>query len=213
MKKLLCMICCLCLLVPAAVSAERKVITALASEINPGALASVSVNALVRSYNREDNTMTVELIIPETYDAYETESLQVGDAIYTKGQEVTIENIVKDYGDIILNQRDPEDPTGTIMLYQDSDLNYRIMADGDHTWTSLGTVKIPVSDRMLFLDGISPSTGESLDLPAVRSLREFVAELEGTDIVGPGFAQKNVTVVIDEYGTLALVQRFYVPWQ
>ena len=213
MKKLLCMICCLCLLVPAAVSAERKVITALASEINPGALASVSVNALVRSYNREDNTMTVELIIPETYDAYETESLQVGDAIYTQGQEVTIENIVKDYGDIILNQRDPEDPTGTIMLYQDSDLNYRIMADGDHTWTSLGTVKIPVSDRMLFLDGISPSTGESLDLPAVRSLREFVAELEGTDIVGPGFAQKNVTVVIDEYGTLALVQRFYVPWQ
>ncbi len=213
MKKLLCMICCLCLLVPAAVSAERKVITALASEINPGELASVSVNALVRSYNREDNTMTVELIIPETYDAYETESLQVGDAIYTQGQEVTIENIVKDYGDIILNQRDPEDPTGTIMLCQDSDLNYRIMADGDYTWTSLGTVKIPVSDRMLFLDGISPSTGESLDLPAVRSLREFVAELEGTDIVGPGFAQKNVTVVIDEYGTLALIQRFYVPWQ
>ena len=59
MKKILCMVLCLCLLIPAMVCAERKVVTAVAAEINPDNLKSVLVDARIRAYNKEDSTITV----------------------------------------------------------------------------------------------------------------------------------------------------------
>lgn len=213
MKKLLCMILCLCLVIPVMASAEPKVITAIASDVNPNALISVAVDARIRAYNREDNTMTVEIIVPETFDADEVESLQVGDAIYTQGQAVTVESVTNDYGLIILNQKDPEDPTDSIMLCQGLDMNYEIMKYDDHTWTTLAILNVPVSGSLLYLDEIDPATGETLSQPTVHNLQQFVAELEGGSEAGPGFDANNTTVVFDEYGTLALIRRFYVSWQ
>ena len=213
MKKTLCMILCLCLIIPVMASAEPKTITAVASDVNPGALYSIAVDARIKAYNREDNTMTVEIIVPETYDADEVESLQVGDAIFTQGQAVTVESVVNDYGVIILNQKNPDDPSDSIMLYQGADLNYEILQDDDHTWTTLGTLNVPVSGSLLYLDEIDPSTGEMLNLPTVHNLQQFVAELEGGSTAGPGFDMNNTSVVFDETGALALIRRFYVPWQ
>ena len=62
MKRILCLVLCLCMLLPAAAFAERKVITALAAEINPEKLDSVVVNVRIKGYNREARTLALEII-------------------------------------------------------------------------------------------------------------------------------------------------------
>jgi hypothetical protein len=87
------------------------------------------------------------------------------------------------------------------------------MEADDHTWTTLGILNVPVSGSLLYLDEIDPATGETLGNPTVHNLQQFVAELEGGSEAGPGFDTNNTTVVFDETGALALIRRFYVPWQ
>ena len=70
MKKVLSLILALCLLALPLLSfaeetaPERTVVTALASEVNPDALASVSVNARITGYDAKKNTLTLEIIVP-----------------------------------------------------------------------------------------------------------------------------------------------------
>ena len=106
MKKILCIILCLCLSVPALAAAERMVVTALASEVNPDALTAVAVDARITGYDADGNTLTVELIVPERYDPEEIGALKVGDAIYTQGQEVEIRTITENSGYLVLNEGD-----------------------------------------------------------------------------------------------------------
>ena len=183
MKKLLCIMLCMCLMIPVMASAERKVVTALASEVNP-ALVSVAVDARITAYNREDNTLTVEVIVPERYSAAEIENLQIGDAIYTQGQEVVINSISNEDGYIALNQGDSEYTDGSILLYQGLDMNYEIMQYDDHTWVTLTTLNVPVYDQLLYLDEIDPASGESLNYPTVHSAADLIAEIEGGEAAG-----------------------------
>ena len=213
MKKILCMLLCLCLFVPALACAERHVVTALAAELNPDALVSVSADARITDYNAADNMLTVELIVPERYDPEEIRALEVGDAIYTQGQEVEIKTISENNGYIVLNEGDYEFSEGSVWLYEDIDMTYWIAEYDDHTWTLLATVEVPVSDHLLFLDEINPSTGETLLNPSVHSKAEFLDMLKAEKEGSPGFAANNVLVAFDDTGALALVRRFYVPWQ
>ena len=90
-------------------------------------------------------------------------------------------------------------------------MNYEIAEYDDHTWNVLATIKVPVSDHLIFLDGIDPSSGESLRNPTVHNGADFLSMMG--DAMDPGFAANNVMVVFDEHGDLALIQRYYVPWQ
>ena len=213
MKKILCMLLCLCLSVPALAAEERTVVTALASEVNPEALSAVAVDARILEYDADGNTLTVELIVPERYDPEEIGSLKVGDAIYTQGQEVEIRTITENSGYLVLNEGDYEFSEGSVWLYEGIDMAYWIADWHDNTWTLLATVQAPVADHLLFLDGIDPSSGESLLKPTVHNRQEFLEMLEAEKEEGPGFATNNVTVVFDDTGALALIRRFYVPWQ
>ena len=214
MKKIFCLLLCACLAVAAAAaSAEKTVVTALASEVNPDALESVYVDARITAYNSEDNTLAVEVIVPERYDPEEITNLKVGDAIYTEGQEVEIRSISEDAGYIVLNAGEDEFSDGSVWLFENYDMNYWIAVYDDHTWVSLATISVPVSDNLLFLDHIEPSSGEPLDSPTVHNRAEFLEMLDREQTEGPGFAVNNTSVVFDEHGGIALIERCYVPWQ
>ena len=212
MKKILCAILCLCLL-PTLAAAERTVVTALAAELNPETLVSVSVNARIAEYNAADNTLAVELIVPERYDPEEILALEAGDVLYTQGQEVEIRTISEKDGYLVLNEGEYEFSEGSVWLYEGVDMNYWIADYHDNTWVLLGTVRMPVTEHLLFLDDINPSTGETLFQPSVHNGKEFLAMLEAEKEEGPGFAANNVTVIFDDAGALALIRRYYVPWQ
>ena len=209
MKKLLSMILCLCLLIPAMVSAERKVVTALATKINPDDLSSTLVDARIKSFNKEDNTMTLEIIIPEFYDAEEIRSLQIGDAIYTQGHEVTV-NAINEYDCFITIVQDDDE---VITIATDGDTVYPIQDGDDFSWITLTTVTVPIPPHLIFLDGIDPATGEDLSLPTVHSAEEFIAILEGKDKSDPGFDLNNVEIVFDSNAQPVIVRRNYVVWQ
>ena len=209
MKKLLSMILCLCLLIPAMVSAERKVVTALATKINPDDLSSTLVDARIKSFNKEDNTMTLEIIIPEFYDAEEIRSLQIGDAIYTQGHEVTV-NAINEYDCFITIVQDDDE---VITIATDGETVYPIQDGDDFSWITLTTVTVPVPPHLIFLEGIDPATGEDLPLPTVQSAEEFIAILEGKNKSDPGFDLNNVEIVFDSDAQPVIVRRHYVVWQ
>lgn len=209
MKKLLCMVLCLCLLIPAMASAERKVITALATNINPDDLSSTLVDARIKSYNKEENTITLEIIVPEFYDADEIKSLQIGDAIYTQGHEVTV-NAINEYDCFIAVVQDDDE---VITIATDGETVYPIQDGDDFSWITLTTVTVPVPPHLIFLDGIDPATGEDLPLPTVHSAEEFIAILEGKNKSDPGFDLNNIEIVFNSATQPVIVQRRYVLWQ
>ncbi|QTE74771.1 hypothetical protein JS518_02460 [Clostridiales bacterium FE2010] len=209
MRKLLCMVLCLCLLIPAMALAERKVVTALATNINPDDLSNTLVDARIKSYNKEENTITLEIIVPEFYDADEIKSLQIGDAIYTQGHEVTV-NAINEYDCFIAVVQDDDE---VITIATDGETVYPIQDGDDFSWITLTTVTVPVPPHLIFLDGIDPATGEDLSLPTVHSAEEFIAMLEGKDKSDPGFDLNNVEIVFDSAAQPYMIRRHYVVWQ
>ena len=209
MRKLLCMVLCLCLLIPAMALAERKVVTALATKINPDDLSNTLVDARIKSYNKEENTITLEIIVPEFYDADEIKSLQIGDAIYTQGHEVTV-NAINEYDCFIAVVQDDDE---VITIATDGETVYPIQDGDDFSWITLTTVTVPVPPHLIFLDGIDPATGEDLPLPTVHSAEEFIAILEGKNKSDPGFDLNNVEIVFDSDAQPVIVRRHYVVWQ
>ena len=68
-----------------------------------------------------------------------------------------------------------------------------------------------MSEKLLFLDDVDPATGETLINPTVHNKTDFLAIMESKD--DPGFDIRNVKLAFDEHGELALIHRYYVPWQ
>ena len=185
MKRLIPALLALVMLMGSA-SAERPVVTALASEINPDNLVSVAFDAKINAC--ADGVFNITILVPERYDPDEIKALKVGDGIFTEGREIEIRSITDRDGYIVLNA-DTEDE---VYLYESIDMNYWIADDNDNTWVEFPSITVRASDHFIFLDGINPSTGESLLHPTVYNMAE---------------------VVIDEDGKLAVIKRFYVPWQ
>ena len=204
MKKLVSILFVLLMSISAAF-AERTVVTALAAEVNPDHPVSVAVDAKIEGYT--DDQFTITILVPERYDPEEISALRVGDGIYTQGREVEIASIGYRDGYLVLNA-DTEDE---VYLFESVDLNYWIEGINDNTWLELATITVPASDRMLFLDGIDPDTGIGLLHPTVHNKEAFLKCMNAPD--DPGFDIRNVEIVLDEEGQLALIRRFYVPWQ
>ena len=204
MKRLLVLLSALTLMIGTA-AAERTVVTALAADVNPDNLVSVAADAKVLSC--ADGKFMITILVPERYDPEEINALKIGDAIYTEGREVEVRSISERDGYLVLNA-DAEDE---VYLFESVDLNYWIMDVNDNTWLELATVTVPASGHLLFLDCIDPSTGEGLLHPTVHNTEDLLTRMSSAD--DPGFDIRNVEVVFDEKGELALVRRFYVPWQ
>ena len=94
---------------------------------------------------------------------------------------------------------------------EDPDGNYRPVAYEDYIWLEMARIEVPVTEKLIFLDRIDPSSGEILSVPTVHNAGEFLDMKKDAD--DPGFEANNVYVVFDENGDLAVIERFYVPWQ
>ena len=204
MKKWIVLVLC-CLMLAGSASAEHTVATSLAIEIDPENLVSIAFDAKIEGY--ADGAFTVTILVPERYDPEDIGALQVGDGIYTQGREVEIRSISDVDGYLVFNEGAEDE----VYLFESVDLNYWIMDVNDNTWLELATVSVPASERFIFLDGIDPVTGEGLLHPTVHNLEGFLELLGAED--DPGFDIYNVEAVTDEEGKLAVIRRFYVPWQ
>ena len=160
-------------------AASADVITALATEINPEHLEKTASYARILGYNEESNTLTVELIVPEVFDREDVLSLQVGDSIYTGGQEIVIRTIEEnEAGTIIINEGEYQYADGSVYLFEDFYGNYRPERYANYIWLSLGVIECPVQDSLLFLDYIDEeAAGDALTLPRVYTAQELKNKL------------------------------------
>lgn len=74
-------------------ASAKTTITALASPVNPKHLEKASCYARIVRYDPGQNTLTVELLVPETFPGDDVLELEIGDSIYTGGEEVLIRTI------------------------------------------------------------------------------------------------------------------------
>ena len=204
LKRLIAVLLILLMLAGSA-SADRTVVTALASEVNPDSLVSVAFDAKINAC--EDGIFTITVLVPERYDPEEIQALKAGDGIFTEGREVEIRSVTDQDGYIVLNA-DTED---VIYLYEGADTNYWIADGDDHTWTEFPPVTVPASEHLVFLDGMDPSGGETLLHPTVYNMEGFLDRMN--DAEDPGFDIRNVELAVDENGQLAVIRRYRVPWQ
>ena len=204
-------------------SASADTITAMATEINPEHLEKTASYARILGYNEETNALTVELIVPETFRRDEVLALQVGDSIYTGGQEILIRTIERHDDDslIVINDENlSEHADDSVYLYQDPfdyNQNFKPEEYANYTWTTLAVIDCPVTESLLFLDYIDEkATGDALRLPMVYTARELVDKMlseQASDEYFVGLAIDNVYVVFDGEGNLATIQRYFVSWQ
>ena len=148
--------------------------------------------------------------------------LEVGDAIYTGGKEVTIQTIdwYEDDGYLVINAGAYEHAPGSIYLHMDRWGNYMPDRYGHPTHNTIAVLECPVTETLLFLDYTSAETGDALELPIVRTateLAETIQSIEESRLTKAdymvGLDIDNVYVVFDGDGHLAVVQRFFVSWQ
>ena len=197
-------------------------ITAMAAPVNPDHLEKASCYARILGYNEDRDTLTVELIVPEVFAEEEVMELEVGDAIYTGGEEVTIQTIdwYEDDGYLVINAGAYEHAPGSVYLHMDRWGNYMPDRYGHPTYNTVAVLECPVTETLLFLDYTSAETGDALELPIVRTateLAETIQSIEESRLTKAsymvGLDIDNVYVVFDGDGQLAVVQRFFVSWQ
>ena len=191
--------------------ASADVITALATEINPEHLEKTASYARILGYNEETNSLTVELIVPETFARDDVLALQPGDGISTDGKELTVATIQfgKDFQYAIINDWEDEYVGETVDLVANIDENFTPMAYDDYTWSSVAVLDCPVTESLVLLDYFDASR-EIRTLPLVYTADEIIDMIAHDD--HKDFAANNVYVVFDGEGNLAVIIRYYVPW-
>lgn len=203
-KKLLLPVLLMALL-PAVACA--RTISPMPAKIHPDAVANQSVYVRLRDIDWRAETVTVALCEPEVFARADILSLQAGDILLSGSGEIQAASIREEPPAIRLG--DDED---ALLLLENADGDYESMRFGRAIWTEVGERTFELSDDLVFLDGIDPSTGEALTLPTAGTLRALQSILTSTEY-DPGFAADNAYIVFDDEQEAVVLARFYVPWQ
>lgn len=208
MKKRIALLLTAMLLLSAAV-ASAAVIKPMPSAVDLWSVAGQAVYVRVLDFDWRAETVTVALCDVETFDRDAIQAMTVGDVIVSEGREIEVRTIWEDAPVIIVNE-DGE----ALALWENDDGNYESAYGYTdmRVWTVVGERTFELSDDLVFLDGINPSTGEMLTLPTANTLRELRRIMEGEDY-DPGFSAQNAYMVFDDEQEAVVLARFYVPWQ
>lgn len=203
MKKWIAFISVLMMLAACA-GAGAETVTAMATEGYKEEYTSYACRALIKGYDPDTKALSVTLVIPEIFARADIDAMGEGDSIWTGGREVTVVTKEKDEdGEIILNK----DRDDRVRLVEDEMGCYRSMLfeEDEYIWLEMDTLDLPVTDRLILLDANDPDGG---DLPVVYGADDFIAKYTAD----PAFCSKDIYIVLDKNGELALIYHYYVPW-
>lgn len=207
MKKRITLLLSALLLTAAAASAD--VIKPMPSAVDPWSVAGQAVYVRLQDIDWRAETVTVALCDVETFDREAIQAMTAGDVIVSEGREIEVRTIWEDAPVIIVNEDDE-----ALALWENDDGDYESAYGYTdmRVWTVVGERTFELSDDLVFLDGINPSTGEMLTLPTANTLRELRRIMEGEEY-DPGFSAQNAYMVFDDEQEAVVLARFYVPWQ
>ena len=207
MKKRITLLLSALLLTAAAASAD--VIRPMPSAIDAQSVANQAVYVRVLDFDWRAETVTVALCDEATFDRETIQAMAVGDTIVIDGMKIEVRSIWEDMSYIIVNKDDE-----ALALWENDDGNYdsAYAYDDRGVWLAVGERTFELSDDLVFLDGIDPSTGAPLALPTAHTLRELRQIVEGEEY-DPGFSAQTAYMVFDDEQEAVVLVRFYVPWQ
>lgn len=190
-----------------AAAASADVIKPMPSAVDPWSVAGQAVYVRLQDIDWRAETVTVALCDVETFDREAIQAMTVGDTIITDGIEIEVFSIEEDMPLITVNEG------GEVLhLWENEDGNFESAYYEQREWTVVGERTFELSDDLIFLDGINPSTGALLTLPTAHTLRELRQIVEGEEY-DPGFSSQNAYMVFDDEQEAVVLVRFYVPWQ
>lgn len=204
-RRITLLLAALALLIAAAASAD--VIHPLPSAVDSRSVAGQAVYVRVLGFDWRAETVTVALCDVETFDREAIQAMTVGDTLITDGMEIEVRSIEKDMPLMTVNESGE-----TLHLWENEDGNFESAYYEQRVWTVVGEYTFELSDDLIFLDGINPSTGAPLTLPTAHTLRELRQIVEGEEY-DPGFSSQNAYMVFDDEQEAVVLARFYVPWQ
>lgn len=220
MKKSIALLLAVLMLLTAAPAAfAAKTLRPLPVSLTTDALSLAIVHVKIEAYNEASNELTLTVYEAESFDADALTSLKKGDAIVTDGVSHRVKKIEVDDDYVIINESDDPFDENTLWFNRADEVTFRTAYYDDCIWIPVGTVKCKVPDTMIFLDEIDAADGEMLPAPLVYSATDFLRiwrdeiAMTAEDEPGIGFASHNVEVIFGEDGSLALIRRFYCPWQ
>ena len=192
-----------------AAAASADVIKPMPSAVDPWSVAGQAVYVRLQDIDWRAETVTVALCDVETFDREAIQAMTAGDVIVSEGREIEVRTIWEDAPVIIVNEDDE-----ALALWENDDGDYESAYGYTdmRVWTVVGERTFELSDDLVFLDGINPSTGEMLTLPTANTLRELRRIMEGEEY-DPGFSAQNAYMVFDDEQEAVVLARFYVPWQ
>ncbi|MGN0996193.1 MAG: hypothetical protein ACI4PG_04755 [Candidatus Ventricola sp.] len=191
----------------AAANACAKTLAPMPARLDPDAVANQAVYVRLRDIDWHAQTVTVALCEPEIFAREDVESLCPGDILLSGGEEIRVDSVAKDWPVVFIN---PDEDF--LALYENADGNFESMLYERRIWTEVGERTFALSDELVFLDGIDPSTGEALTLPTAHTLQALKDILTGT-AYDPGFAADNAYLVLGDEQEAVVLARYYVPWQ
>lgn len=164
----------------------------------------------VKEYREDTQVLVLDVYEPERYLGAEVETLTAGDVVKSEGKEYTLVKPQFDREFGIL-----EDAELGISLFWDKASNTFLF----YTWDKQGLIKVgtleaPVRDAMLVVDGVDGLTGDTLADSRVYTPSQFLEVMKNEAAQGGiGFAAENVDAFFGAEGELALLSRYYTPWQ
>ena len=191
----------------AAAGACAKTIAPMPARINPDAVANQAVYVRLRDIDWRAETVSVALCEPETFARGDVLALQAGDILHSGGESIAVGSIEVELPAVLIHSDEDE-----YVLWENADGDFECTLYDRKVFTQVGERTFELSDDLIFLDGIEPSTGEARILPTAHPLRALKDIMTGAEY-DPGFAADNAYMVFDDEQEAVLLARFYVPWQ
>ena len=198
------------LVFPSLASASYKVITPLPVSFNPKAPASACIDAHILSYDPDNETITMEFLVPEVYDWDDIKSLEAGDVLYTRGREIKIalieESPWEDGKEIDFDNY--TDGITDVQLQNEDD-------DGDCPWLIADVpygVFFNMMNEEIVMNKLEPvrvslRTTQFLDRDEkLYYSDQFVAAFNADPA---SFREGDIVAVFDAFGNLSLIWRKY----
>ena len=168
-------------------------------------IADQTFDARITGCNPETRVMTVELLEAVLLDEETVKAMAVGDTVALGDTLEQVETLEEDEYGLIIN--------GEIRVVRQEDGTYAV-SEYERSFTRVvKTLDAPMAEGFVFLDGVDPETGAMLEEPATHTAEEFLQAIAIDDGSDPGFTADNVKVTFDGEGAVAVVDRYYTPWQ
>ena len=202
MKKTICTMIALVLLLCSLAVAEGKVIRPMTPDIDLAAPEDGTYGAVFEPADLADGTLKFTIYTEDCYDIVDISSLAPGDTIYLGGLDFEIDSITRD-DDLQINGG--MDEGGFNLRPYEEDNCWKVCMEDDYaTWTAYGETTLPLDEAVTFTDGWDIEKD-----PVFVSGAEAVAEaVNGTEM--EYFLYLNTTVRVED-GKIAEIVRTYMP--